>query len=75
MQDVDKYTEIECELCDGTGQRFDPTNADKVNTDPRGSQCPRCRGRGRRLILTTSLEMVGFVPSGQPIGDMPDWMS
>jgi DnaJ-class molecular chaperone len=74
MQDVDKYTEIQCERCDGAGTSYDPTNADKVNPDPRGNQCPRCAGRGHRLILTTSITKPGYVPSGEPIGEMPDWM-
>jgi hypothetical protein len=74
MQDVDKYTEIECDRCDGTGASYDPTNADKVFMRPDADQCPRCKGQGRRLVLTAGLNLEPFRPSSEPVGDMPDWM-
>ena len=74
MGKLDNYTRTNCRGCDGAGKSYDPTNADKVNVDPRGDRCSACDGKGYRLVLATSLNQPAFQPSTEPIGEMPDWM-
>lgn len=39
-----------CDLCQGAGEHFDITSADKVNAGPFANRCPRCSGAGERIV-------------------------
>jgi len=61
------YT-VTCDLCDGTGQRFDTTCVDKVNAGPFAHQCSRCSGRGTRTLVR-----LNSGPSAAELGALPEW--
>ena len=75
-----EMTNSECDWCEGAGQRFDPTDADKVNAGPFVGQCSHCRGTGRivRIILELpaylAAERAAAQPECDPNAELPSWM-
>jgi hypothetical protein len=77
-----RYTRTDCDGCDGTGNRHDPTNADKVNPGP--STCMLCQGRGYRETLIPDPEHVAYetrlrdsvraAVESDPDAELPAWM-
>jgi hypothetical protein len=65
--EVELVEEHACPKCNGTGEHFDITNADKANAGPLANQCPRCLGR----------KVVNRVQLGARFGinhaALPDW--
>ena len=69
---------VKCDLCDGTGRRFDPTCQDKINAGPNVGQCSQCRGTGSivkvRLGSYPSASELGALPEWDDAQGLPDWM-
>lgn len=72
------YERRPCRPCDATGTARDATLADKVCVSGvTAVVCSACRGEGETLHsirLAEASAREAHVPSGEPIGDMPNWM-
>jgi DnaJ-class molecular chaperone len=71
-----EFVTVACDRCSGERISRDSTLADKVGAGSTVITCPRCHGAGTRERLRSAIEAERqpFVPSGAPVGDMPDWM-
>ncbi len=77
-----EYVVNDCDRCEGSGLRDDPTDADKANAGPFAGKCTTCSGRGKLYRAVWALEIerrdqeaLKVCLAEQEIGDMPDWMS
>lgn len=70
----------DCDRCNGSGERYDATEADKVNAGPFAGQCSHCRGTGRvaKIVLPRpaylDVERAATQPECDSTAELPAWM-
>lgn len=76
------YTVKICGRCNGTGQRHDSTNADKIDAGPYAGRCTCSSGEILTLrpaadiahSMAVEINAAILARESQEIGEMPDWM-
>lgn len=66
-----------CTKCNGTGEFFDITNADRANAGPLAKQCSSCRGRKviEKVDLGVDLGInLAALPEWDDTQELPAWM-